>query len=109
MDAFIQVISEANSEILEELYMQKKKGVIYSEKLDALFGAPFIAQGEARGEAKWKAEGGRKRYWRFSGLGSSGFPEESKRRFGQYPIRLRWSPGQPKQRLANRSTNSPKR
>jgi len=66
MDAYIQVIGEANAEALEDLHMQKKKGVVLTEKLDAFFtekyGAPWIAEGEARGEAKVagaKAETGR--------------------------------------------------
>ena len=68
MDIYFQVIGEANAEILEELYMRKKKGVILTEKLDAYFtekyGPQFIAvgkaegiaEGEARGEARGKAE-----------------------------------------------------
>ena len=63
MDAFFQVVGEANIEALEDLSMRKKEGVILSEKLDALFrekyGATFIAEGEARGKAEGKAEGGR--------------------------------------------------
>ena len=55
MDAFFHVIGEANIKVLEELYM-KKNGVILSEKLDAYFrdkySAAYIAEGEARGEAK---------------------------------------------------------
>ena len=55
MDAYIQVIGEANAEALEDLHMQKKKGVVLTEKLDAFFtekyGAPWIAEGEARGIA----------------------------------------------------------
>ena len=73
MDAYIQVIGEANAEALEDLHMQKKKGVILTEKLDAFFtekyGPQFIAKGEAKGiaigevkgiaigEAKGRAEG----------------------------------------------------
>jgi len=60
LDAYIQVIGEANAEALEDLHMQKKKGVILTEKLDAYFtekyGPQFIAQGEVRGEAKGRAE-----------------------------------------------------
>jgi hypothetical protein len=61
MDAYIQVIGEANAETLEELYMQRKKGVVLTEKLDAYFtekyGAPWIAEGEARGKAEGVAIG----------------------------------------------------
>ena len=59
MDAYFQVIGAANIEAMEELYMRRKSGVILSEKLDAFFtekyGAPWIAEGEARNEAKWKS------------------------------------------------------
>jgi len=66
-DAYFQVIGEANVKALEELYMQKKKEFIFSEKLDAYFDkrigaereARGIAIGEARGEARGKAEAGR--------------------------------------------------
>ena len=61
MDAYIQVIGEANAEAMEELFMRRKNGVILTEKLDAYFtekyGAPWIARGEARGEARGRAEG----------------------------------------------------
>ena len=61
MDAYFQVIGEANAEVLEELFMQRKKGVILTEKLDAYFtekyGAPWIAKGEAKGKAEGKAIG----------------------------------------------------
>jgi len=54
MDAYFQVIGEANAEALEELYMHKKKGIILTEKLDAYFtekyGPRFIAEGKAEGE-----------------------------------------------------------
>ena len=60
MDAYFQVIAAANIKAMEELYMRKKNGVILSEKLDAFFtekyGAPWIAEGEARGEARGKIE-----------------------------------------------------
>ncbi|MCL2306426.1 MAG: hypothetical protein FWC43_13875 [Planctomycetaceae bacterium] len=63
IDAYIQVIGEANIKAMEELQMQRKKGVILSEKLDAFFtekyGAPWIAEGEARGEAKGEVKKGR--------------------------------------------------
>ena len=56
MDAYFQVVYDANAEALEELIMRKKEGVILSEKLDAYFtercSAPWIAKGEARGEAQ---------------------------------------------------------
>ena len=58
MDAYFQVIAEANAETVEELYMRKKKGVILTEKLDAIFYerlAPVIDQREAWGEARGKA------------------------------------------------------
>ena len=63
MDAYFQVIAAANIKAMEELQMRKKNGVILSEKLDAFFtekyGAPWIAEGEARGEARGKTEQGR--------------------------------------------------
>jgi len=56
MDAFIQVLGEANAKAMEELYMRRKNGVVLTEKLDAYFtekyGAPWIAEGEARGVVK---------------------------------------------------------
>jgi len=56
MDAYFQVIGEANAETLEELYMQKKKGIVLTEKLDAYFsekyGPRFIAEGKAEGKAE---------------------------------------------------------
>ena len=55
-DAYFQVIGEANIEAMEELYMQKKKGVILSEKLDAFFYEKFGAIGKAEGEARGKTE-----------------------------------------------------
>jgi len=61
MDAYIQVIGEANAEAMEELFMRRKNGVILTEKLDAYFtekyGAPWIAKGEARGIAIGEARG----------------------------------------------------
>jgi hypothetical protein len=57
MDAFVNVFSEANAEELEEMYMRKKNGVILTEKLDALFGAPYFAKGEAQGIAVGEARG----------------------------------------------------
>ena len=61
VDAYFQVIGEANAEILEELYMQRKKGIILTEKLDAYFGEKygprFIAEGKAEGEARGEARG----------------------------------------------------
>ena len=63
MDAYFQVVVEANIKAMEDLHMRKKKGVILSEKLDAYFRekfAPDVALSEARGiiigEAKGKAE-----------------------------------------------------
>jgi len=50
MDAYLQVIGEANIGPMEELQMRRKNGVILSEKLDASFGAPYEARGEARGK-----------------------------------------------------------
>ena len=59
-DVYIYAIGEANGETMENLYMQRKKGVILTEKLDAYFtekyGAPWIAKGEAIGEARGKTE-----------------------------------------------------
>jgi len=60
MDAYVYAIGEANAETMENLYMQRKKGVILTEKLDAYFtekyGSLYFAQGEARGKAEGKAE-----------------------------------------------------
>ena len=59
MDAFFQVIGEANVKAMEELHM-RKNGVILSEKLDEYFRgrySAYIAEGEARGEAKGIAIG----------------------------------------------------
>jgi hypothetical protein len=60
MDAYFQVIGDANAEAMEELYM-RKNGVILTEKLDAYFtekyGPSYFAKGEAIGEARGKAEG----------------------------------------------------
>ena len=60
-DAYIYAIGEANAETMENLYMQRKKGVILTEKLDAYFtekyGAPWIAKGEAKGRAEGEAIG----------------------------------------------------
>ena len=39
--------------------MRKKQGVIWTEKLDASFGAPYEARGIAIGEARGKIETGR--------------------------------------------------
>jgi hypothetical protein len=56
MDAFFQVIGEANIKAMEELHMRKKNGVILSETLDAYFrekySATYIAEGEANGEIR---------------------------------------------------------
>jgi hypothetical protein len=59
IDAYIYTIVEANTKTVEDLYMKKKQGVIFSEKLDAFFRERFAhdiaereAIGEARGEAK---------------------------------------------------------
>jgi hypothetical protein len=61
MDAYIQVLGEANAPMLEELYMRSKNNVILTEKLDAYFaekyGASYFAEGEARGRTKGIAEG----------------------------------------------------
>ena len=61
MDAYFQVIGEANIKAMEELQMKKKKGIILSEKLDACFnemyGPQFRAEGIAIGEAKGEAKG----------------------------------------------------
>jgi hypothetical protein len=49
VDAYVYAIGDANAEILEDLYMHRKKGVILTEKLDAYFtekyGAPLKAEG----------------------------------------------------------------
>jgi hypothetical protein len=37
IDAYIHTVIEANAETMEELFMQKKKGIILTEKLDAYF------------------------------------------------------------------------
>ncbi|MDR0327822.1 MAG: hypothetical protein LBI05_05955 [Planctomycetaceae bacterium] len=61
LDAYIQVIGEANIKAMEDLQMKRKNGVILSEKLDAYFtekyGADFIAIGKAEGIAEGKARG----------------------------------------------------
>jgi len=60
-DAYIHAITHANATTLEELYMRRKEGVIFTEKLDAYFneryGATYFAQGRAVGEAEGKAVG----------------------------------------------------
>jgi len=60
VDAYVYAIGEANAETMENLYMQRKKGVILTEKLDAYFtekyGGLYFARGEAIGEARGKAE-----------------------------------------------------
>jgi len=59
IDAYLYTIADANAEIIGELFMRKKEGVIISEKLDGYFRkryAPLIAEGEARGRAEGKAE-----------------------------------------------------
>jgi hypothetical protein len=48
IDAYLYAIGEANAETLEELYMQKKEGVILTEKLDAIFITPRVANGKAK-------------------------------------------------------------
>ena len=55
MEAYFQVIVEANIEVMEELQMQRKKGFIFSEKLDAICNEQWGVPAEARG----KAEAGR--------------------------------------------------
>jgi len=56
MDAYIYTVGDANAETMEELFMQRKKGVILTEKLDAYFtekyGAPWIAEGKAEGKTE---------------------------------------------------------
>jgi hypothetical protein len=59
LDAYIYAIVSANIKIMEKLFMQKKNGVILSEKLDGYFReryAPLIAEGEAKGRAVEKTE-----------------------------------------------------
>jgi hypothetical protein len=59
IDAYVYAVGEANAETMEELFMRKKEGVILTEKLDRYFRerfAPLIAEGEARGIAKGRAE-----------------------------------------------------
>jgi hypothetical protein len=62
IDAYIHTIVEVNTKTMEELYM-KRKDIFLTEKLDAYFrerNAPtLIAEGEARGVTKGKAEAGR--------------------------------------------------
>jgi len=58
MDAYVYVIGEANIQAMEELEMQKRKGFILSERLDAHFTAKYGPQFIARGEARGKAEAG---------------------------------------------------
>jgi len=54
-------LSEANAEVMKELYMRRKRGVILTEEIDAAFEAKFgktyRAQGEAIGEARGVAIG----------------------------------------------------
>jgi len=55
IDAYLYTIADANAEIIGELFMRKKEGVIISEKLDGYFReryAPLIAEGEAIGVVK---------------------------------------------------------
>ena len=76
MDAYFHVLNEANTKALEELLMQRKKGVILSEKLDAYFREayqPYIAQGEARG----KEQKARETAKNLKGMGMS-FPDIAK-------------------------------
>jgi len=60
VDAYLYAIVEANAETMGEQFMRRKKeGVIFSEKLDAFFRerySPLIAEGEAKGIVKGKAE-----------------------------------------------------
>ena len=59
IDAYLYTIAEANAEIMGELFMRKKEGVIISEKLDGYFReryAPLIAEGKAIGVAEGRAE-----------------------------------------------------
>ena len=55
-EAYIYAIANANAEKLEELYMRRKEGVIFTEKLDAFFRERY-ASDIAKNEAKLKAEG----------------------------------------------------
>jgi hypothetical protein len=51
IDAYLYTIAEANAEIMGELFMRKKEGVIISEKLDGYFReryAPLVAEGRAK-------------------------------------------------------------
>jgi hypothetical protein len=57
IDAYLYAIGDANAEKVEELYMRRKKGVILTEKLDACFGATYLAKGEAKGIAIGEARG----------------------------------------------------
>jgi hypothetical protein len=60
VDAYIHTIIEANADTMGELFMRKKEGVIFSEKLDAFFRerfAPLIAEREAQGIAVGEARG----------------------------------------------------
>ena len=41
IDAYVYTVGEANAETMEELYMQRKKGVILTEKLDAYFNEKY--------------------------------------------------------------------
>ena len=62
IDAYLYTIADANAEIIGELFMRKKEGVIISEKLDGYFReryAPLIAEGRAEGESKGEAKIGR--------------------------------------------------
>jgi len=56
MDAYFQVVIEANIAMMEELEMQRKKGYIFSEKLDMLLNERIGIPAEARGKAEGKTE-----------------------------------------------------
>ena len=62
-DAYIHAITNANAETLKDLFMRKKEGVVFTEKLDAFFRERYaldVAQVEARGRAEGEAEGQRR-------------------------------------------------
>jgi hypothetical protein len=81
IDAYLYTIADANAEIIGELFMRKKEGVIISEKLDGYFRkryAPLIAEGKTEGVAVGKTEGKAE-------LGREIILESLRDRFGKVP------------------------
>jgi flagellar biosynthesis/type III secretory pathway protein FliH len=61
LDVYMHVIGEANAEEMEEMFMRKKNGVIFTEKIDAFlkekYGPEYIARGIVIGKAEGMAKG----------------------------------------------------